>query len=155
MEDLEERFSIALHDTAHTWRLALNKRLKSLGVSEASWMTIAVIARAGSPLSQSEIAKRLAIEGATLVSMVDRLAQRGLATRESSLTDRRVKQVRLTAVGSKLFAKVEREADTVRQQLLANVDRAQLCIAVEVLEELQRILEPSSLNRKRLPPCLR
>lgn len=94
--------------------MALNKRFKSLGVSEASWMTVAIIARAGSPLSQSEIAKRLSVEGATLVSMVDRLAQRGLATRESSLTNRRVKRGRLTAAGRKLFAKVEREGDTVR-----------------------------------------
>lgn len=105
MDDLEERFSNALHNTARAWRLAVDHRLKHLGVSQASWMTIAVIARAGSSLSQSEIADRLAVEGATMVSMVDRLVKSGFAIREPSLTDRRVKRVGLTDAGNKLYAK--------------------------------------------------
>jgi MarR family transcriptional regulator, transcriptional regulator for hemolysin len=141
MDDVEERFSTALHNTARAWRLAVDHRLKHLGVSQASWMTIAVIARAGSSLSQSEIADRLAVEGATMVSMVDRLVKSGFAVREPSLTDRRVKRVRLTDAGNKLYAKVKREADTLRQQLLANVDRTKMRDAAEVLEELRKILE--------------
>jgi len=141
MDDVEERFSNALHNTARAWRLAVDQRLKYLGVSQASWMTIAVIARAGSSLSQSEIANQLAVEGATMVSMVDRLVNSGFAIREPSLTDRRVKRVCLTDAGNKLYAKVKHEAATVRQQLLANVDRTKLRLAAEVLEELGRILE--------------
>jgi MarR family transcriptional regulator for hemolysin len=141
MEDADERFSSALHNTARAWRLAVDRRLKYLGVTQASWMTIAVITSARTPLSQSELANRLAVEGATMVSMVDRLVKSGLANRESSLTDRRVKRVRLTNAGDKLYAKVRREAAAVRQQLLANIDRPKLRISAEVLEELQRILE--------------
>src|ERR1700685_2048101 len=141
MDDVEERFSTALHNTARAWRLAVDHRLKYLGVSQASWMTIAVIARAGSSLSQSEIADRLAVEGATMVSMVDRLVKSGFAVREPSLTDRRVKRVRLTDAGNKLYAKVKREADTLRQKLLAKVDRTKMRNAAEVLEELGKILE--------------
>ena len=141
MDDVEERFSTALHNTARAWRLAVDHRLKYLGVSQASWMTIAVIARAGSSLSQSEIADRLAVEGATMVSMVDRLVKSGFAVREPSLTDRRIKRVRLTDAGNKLYAKVKREADTLRQELLAKFDRTKLRNAAEVLEELGKILE--------------
>src|SRR5271154_6077309 len=126
MTDLDERFSNALHNTARAWRLAVDQRLKYLGVSQASWMTIAVIARAGSSLSQSEIANQLAVEGATMVSMVDRLVNSGFAIREPSLTDRRVKRVCLTDAGNKVYAKVKHEAAAVRQQLLANVDRTKL-----------------------------
>jgi len=43
---LEERFSRALHNTARIWRVALDARLKNLGVSQAGWMTFAMIARA-------------------------------------------------------------------------------------------------------------
>ena len=141
MDDVEERFSDALHNTARAWRLEVDHRLKYLGVSQASWMTIAVIARAGSSLSQSEIANRLGVEGATIVSMVDRLVKSELVVREPSLTDRRVKRVCLTDAGNKLYAKVKREAATVRQQLLANVDRTKLRLATEVLEELRTLLE--------------
>ena len=43
---LQERFSTALHNTARAWRQAVDRRLKFLGVSQASWMTIAVAAKA-------------------------------------------------------------------------------------------------------------
>ncbi len=97
MTDLEERFSGALHNTSRAWRQALDRRLKYLGVSQASWMTIAVAAKAREPLSQSELAQSLGVEGATMVAMVDRLVKAGLVTREPSTTDRRVKRVVLTA----------------------------------------------------------
>jgi MarR family transcriptional regulator for hemolysin len=142
-DDFEERFSNTLHNTARAWRLAVDHRLKPLGISQASWMTIAIVARAHSPLSQSEIANRLAVEGATMVSMIDRLVKAGLVIRKASSTDRRVKHICLTDAGNKLYAKVKREAIAVRQQLLANVDRAKLRLATEVLEELQLMLEPS------------
>ena len=44
MTELAERFSGALHNTSRAWRQALDRRLKYLGVSQASWMTIAGIA---------------------------------------------------------------------------------------------------------------
>src|ERR1700685_3429443 len=88
MSDLEERFSGALHNTSRAWRQALDRRLKFLGVSQASWMTIAVAAKAKGPLSQSELAQRLDVEGATMVAMVDRLVKAGLGVREPSMTGR-------------------------------------------------------------------
>src|SRR6202046_2170412 len=110
MADLEERFADALHGTARSWRQAVDRRLKYLGVSQASWMTIATAAKASSPLSQSELADRLAVEGATMVAMVDRLVKAGLVVREPSSTDRRVKRVVLTAAGTQLYGKVKEQA---------------------------------------------
>jgi MarR family transcriptional regulator for hemolysin len=45
MTDLDERFSGALHSTSRAWRQAVDKRLKYLGMSQASWMTIAIAAK--------------------------------------------------------------------------------------------------------------
>ena len=141
MSELDERFSDALHQTARSWRQAVDRRLKYLGVSQASWMTIAIAARAPNPLSQSELADRLAIEGATMVAMVDRLVKAGLVVREASQTDRRVKRVVLTPAGSALYDKVKSEAAGFRQELLANVDRRKLLAATELLETLQEVVE--------------
>ncbi|AJP48143.1 hypothetical protein PG1C_06065 [Rugosibacter aromaticivorans] len=141
MSTLEERFSRALHSTARAWRLALDRRLKYLGVSQASWMTIAVAARADQPLSQTELAQRLAVEGATMVAMVDRLAEAGLLVREPSETDRRVNLVVLTKAGNQLYGKVKAEADAFSKELLATVDKDKLTIAIELLERLQIAVE--------------
>src|SRR5450830_1722001 len=97
--NLDERFSSALHSTARAWRLAVDRRLKDLGLSQASWMTIAMAAKASEPLSQIELAHRLGVEGSTMVAMIDRLVKAGLLVRQTSTTDRRVKRVVLTAEG--------------------------------------------------------
>jgi MarR family transcriptional regulator, transcriptional regulator for hemolysin len=141
MSDLEERFSDALHSTSRSWRQAVDRKLKYLGVSQASWMTIAIAAKARSPLSQSELADKLAVEGATMVAMIDRLVKAGLVNREASTTDRRVKRVILTAAGMKVYEKVKAEAATLRKDLLANTDQKKLLIATELLEGLQGIID--------------
>lgn len=141
MSDPEERFSSALHNTSRAWRQAVDRRLKFLGVSQASWMTIAVAAKARSPLSQSELADRLAVEGATMVSMVDRLVRAGLVVREPSTTDRRVKHIVLTKAGNLLYDKVRTEAAAFRKELLAGVDPKKLSAATKLLEGLQDIID--------------
>src|ERR1700759_3931285 len=141
MSDLEERFSDALHSTSRSWRQAVDRRLKYLGVSQASWMTIAFAAKAREPLSQSELADRLAVEAATMVAMVDRLVKAGLVVREPSTTDRRVKRVVLTAAGNVLYERVRAEAAAFRHLLLADLEPKKLLAAAELLENLQGIID--------------
>jgi MarR family transcriptional regulator for hemolysin len=141
MSDSEERFSAALHNTSRSWRQAVDRRLKHLGVSQASWMTIALAAKARRPLSQSELADKLAVEPATMVAMIDRLVKAGLVKREASSSDRRVKRVVLTPAGSKIYERVKAEATALRKELLANMDPKRLLIATELLESLQGIIE--------------
>jgi MarR family transcriptional regulator, transcriptional regulator for hemolysin len=144
MSDLEERFSDALHNTSRSWRQAVDRKLKYLGVSQASWMTIAIAAKARSPLSQSELADKLGVEGATMVAMIDRLVKAGLVNREASTTDRRVKRIVLTPGGMKIYEKVKAEAAALRRDLLANTDQKKLLLATELLEGLQGIIEKQS-----------
>jgi MarR family transcriptional regulator for hemolysin len=143
MPELEERFADALHGTARIWRQAIDRRLKNLGLSQASWMTIAVASKASTPLSQSELADRLGVEGATMVAMVDRLAKAGFIVRQPCASDRRINRVVLTEEGNRLFETVRSEAAAVRRELLANVDPAKLAVATELLETLQQLIERS------------
>lgn len=142
--DLEERFARALHSTARAWRQAVDRRLKSLGLSQASWMTIAVAARSPEPLSQSEIAHELGIEGATLVAMIDRLVKADLVVRQTSKTDRRVKRIVVTEAGQRLYDIVKSEAAAVRRELLAQLEPTELRHLTELLESLQRRLDKSA-----------
>jgi MarR family transcriptional regulator, transcriptional regulator for hemolysin len=141
MTELDERFSGALHNTSRSWRQAMDRRLKFLGMSQASWMTIAIAAKAAAPLSQSELADKLGIEGATMVAMVDRLVSAGLVNREASTTDRRVKRVVLTQAGLELYNKVKTEAAALRKELLADLDPKKLLAATEFLERLQEKID--------------
>jgi len=136
---LDERFSHALHSTARTWRLAVDRRLKDLGLSQAGWMTIAMTAKSAEPLSQIELAQRLGVEGSTMVAMLDRLATAGLVERQPSPTDRRVRLVVLTEAGNKMYERVKAEAEAFRKEVMVGVDVEQLRIATELLEHLERV----------------
>lgn len=143
MPSTEERFSMALHHTTRVWRQALDRRLKDLGVGQAGWMAIATIAKSAEALSQIELANRLGVEGATVVSLVDRLVKAELVVRQPSETDRRIKHVVLTEAGQALYASVRTVADAYRKEMLAGVDRARLQAATDLLEELQARVEAS------------
>jgi len=141
MKEIEDRFSAALHNTARAWRQALDRRLKYLGVSQAAWMTIAQAAKAAQPLSQSAMADRLGVEGATMVAMVDRLVKAGLVEREPCQSDRRVKRIKLTAAGNEIYEKVRGEAEKFRSELLQHIDHAKIREATLLLEQLQSLAE--------------
>ncbi|MBV8035377.1 MarR family transcriptional regulator [Roseateles sp.] len=143
MPSTEERFSLALHNTARIWRQAIDRRLKDQGVGQAGWMAIANIAKSREPLSQIELANRLGVEGPSVVSLVDRLVKLGLVGRVPSETDRRIKHVVLTEAGQQLYAKVRTAADGYRKELLAGIDRERLQAATALLEELQSKVEAS------------
>jgi MarR family transcriptional regulator for hemolysin len=139
----EERFSHALHNAARMWRVALDRRLKDLGVSQAGWLSIAYIAKAESPLSQVELAALVQVEAATMVSTIDRLEKAGLVQRLPSESDRRVKLLVVTTEGQAIFNKVRARADALRHELFGKIDPEKIAVATAVLEELQELIENS------------
>lgn len=139
----EERFSHALHSAARVWRVALDARLKHLGVSQAGWMTIATIAKSDTPPSQSELAAQLSIEGPTMVAMIDRLVKAGFVERVASQTDRRVKHVTLTPAGEGIYAQVRSKASDFRNELLGQFDAETIRTVTACLEKIQSLIENS------------
>lgn len=137
---IEERFSHALHNTARAWRLALDRRMKDLGLSQASWMAIATVAK-GAPMSQTELAAKLGVEDPTMVAMIDRLVKGDYMLRIPSETDRRVKLVHLTDRGRAIYAQLRTVADPFRHEVLKGIDREQLKAMAGLLEALQTTIE--------------
>lgn len=140
---LEERFTLALHSTARRWRNGLDRRLKFLGLGQAGWMTITSIAKVGKPMSQTELANAVGVEGATMVTMLDRLVRDGLVERQPSTTDRRIKLISLTDAGKVTYGKVYAEANLYRNELLAGCDAAALEQAAALLERIGTTIEES------------
>jgi MarR family transcriptional regulator for hemolysin len=138
--DLAERFEHALYNIARGWRHAVDRRLKYMGMSAASWMTIAAASQVSSPLSQSELADMLSVSGASMVHMIDRLVKAGLVIREPSPSDRRINRIVITDAGHRLYEELKNEAAAIRQQLLATVELQSLARLTELLEQLQHVL---------------
>ena len=142
-DSIEERFSAALHGAARTWRLALDKRLKHLGIGQSGWMTIAMVAKSAEPLSQRALADLVGVEGPSMVSMLDRLERGGFVTRAPSTHDRRVKLVQLTEAGTRVYAEVKSVAESFRATVLDGLDPQALAGATALLETLSTRIEES------------
>ena len=140
---MDERLSAALHGGARTWRLALDKRLKHLGIGQSGWMTIAMVAKSAEPMSQRALADLVGVEGPSMVSMLDRLERDGFVTRAPSAHDRRVKLVQLTEAGRKVFDEVKSVAESFRATLLAGLDPQAVAAAALLLETVRTRIEES------------
>jgi MarR family transcriptional regulator for hemolysin len=141
LRNAQTRFSGALYHTARAWRQGVDRQLKDLGVSQAAWLTIAVVAKDKEPLSQKQLADLLGVEGPTIVAMIDRLVKAKLVVREASTLDRRVKLIRLTPAGDALYARVKVEAEAFRISVLEGLDPAAVDAATALLETIRARIE--------------
>ncbi|EOV8480801.1 MarR family winged helix-turn-helix transcriptional regulator [Klebsiella aerogenes] len=134
MDNRQLNFSHLLYLTAHHWRLAVNRRLKNLGMSQASWVAVSAIARNEQPLSQSELAQELGVESATIVPLINRLVELELVERVKPDSDKRKRLLVATAKGMALFHQVKAVADDLREEILT-------AITAEEREQTRRVLE--------------
>jgi MarR family transcriptional regulator for hemolysin len=140
-DDPDDRFLRALQGGARAWRVVLERHLKANGLTTAGWNALAAVADSAEPPSQRELARRLGVDGATLVATLDRLVAGNLVRRDSEAGDRRVKRIALTPQGEALTGQVRAEAAALRRGTVARLDADALATAAAVLEELQRLLE--------------
>ena len=141
MDNRQLNFSHLLYLTAHHWRLAVNRRLKDLGMSQASWVAVSAIARNEKPLSQSELAQELGVESATLVPLLNRLVDLGLVERVNTERDKRKRLLIATAKGLEVYQQVKTVADDLREEILTAITPVEQRQTHRVLEKLLREVE--------------
>lgn len=115
------RLTINLVVVARRWRALLDERLRNIGQSAARMEALAAIMNSPSLSAQVDIAKRLRIEGPTMTRMLDTLEKDGLVERLADPTDRRTKQLRVTAAGEAALEEIFTIADEMRDRLLGGV----------------------------------
>jgi hypothetical protein len=71
-----------------------------------------------------------------VVPLVDRLVKQQLLARVQPKEDRRKRLLVLTEQGSVAFAEVKTQADSLRAQLLADIDPEALAVTEKVLQHL-------------------
>ena len=136
MDNRDLTFSHLLYLTAHHWRLAVDRRLRGLGMSQASWVAVAAIARNETPLSQSELAQELGIENATLVPLINRLVEQQLVERVLTDQDKRKRLLVATEQGMALYHQVKTVADDLREEILSVISPEEQAQTRRVLEKL-------------------
>ncbi|WP_333010594.1 MarR family winged helix-turn-helix transcriptional regulator [Kluyvera sichuanensis] len=141
MDNRQLNFSHLLYLTAHHWRLAVNRRLKDLGMSQATWVAVASIARNEQPLSQAELAQELGVESATVVPLINKLVEARLVERVLTERDKRKRLLVATPKGLELYHQVKAVADELREEILTVITPEEQEITRNVLNRLLREVE--------------
>ena len=136
MKTLDEQFAESLHMVAHTWRTELDRRLRPQGFSHSRWLLLLHLSRHDG-CTHCELAQHMGIEAATLVKQVDHMEQEGLLKRCVSETDRRVKNLHLSASGKKAVERIRSNAAELRKEILAEVSEDELNTTLKVLQSIR------------------
>ena len=79
---------------------------RPLGVTEAQFNVLNVLAKAPAGLSQRELGDVLVVDRSNVTGLLDRMEKAGWVRREAHREDRRIHRVMLTAGGRQLWTKV-------------------------------------------------
>jgi len=133
---MREHFGFVISRLSRIWRRQLDARLGERGISYARWITLVYLKRGGEGMQQRELADFMGIEAPTLVRTLDHLERLELIERRLHPDDRRAKAVHLTAAATRDLEALSEVAGSVRTDLLAHIDDADLTVCLRVIETI-------------------
>jgi DNA-binding MarR family transcriptional regulator len=89
-------------------------------------------------LTQTELGAAVGIERSTVVGVIDRLAGRGLVSRQPSPTDRRSNRLELSPAGAGLLAEVRQRVAAHEARIAAGMSKAERVALIALLRRLRR-----------------
>jgi DNA-binding MarR family transcriptional regulator len=136
--DVEHAPSALIRRLSRRLRYRLDARLERFGLTSVQWGVLANLGLEDG-LSQAQLQHKLAIEGATLTPIVQRLERDGWIRRSNDPTDRRRQHVWLTDSSRLRFSEIAAEVEQYRQESMQGLDSTQI-------ETLSRLLERVEAN---------
>jgi MarR family transcriptional regulator for hemolysin len=130
--------------TSRQWRRAVDRHMQPFGLTEATWLPLLRLSRAGAPMRQKELAASLSLDGSSVVRLIDSLETAGFVRRREEAEDRRAKALMLTARGQAMARRLESVARRVREDALAGLSERDIETASRVLDHICRALDIAS-----------
>lgn len=105
------------------------------------------------PLGGHDLAQLLGVTAPTVSGLVDRLAERGLVTRQADAGDRRVRRLRLSPAGGHLVEELLTAGQARRSALLHRLDQATLAGLVAGVTALAEAADTTRSGHGVDPPA--
>ena len=133
--DHERKLGFLINDLARLLRRNFDRRLQSLGMTQAQWRAIAHLSR-NEGMTQVALADILEVQAITFTRLIDRMESAGWVERRSHPSDRRAMQLYLTPKCQPILAEMQsRAAETLATRRRASPPSAEQ----QVLETLHRM----------------
>lgn len=126
--------------TTKTFLSALGEKLQGSGISPGQFLALANLTALG-PLSQSELADRLAITGATTARLIDRMERDEWVRRERAPEDQRVKMIIPTEKAARTWAEISTAGRAVLDQAYQGISKKELETVKHILQKIRNNLD--------------
>ena len=131
------RYMVMLLEAARSIEDRLEGVLTEVGLTSAKYQAIDALARAGEPLTLSELASQLKCVRSNITQLVDRLEADGLVERVDDPTDRRAVRAIVTPLGMKRKAAGAEAVGRLQAEVAAHVAPAERAVLNRVLAALK------------------
>jgi DNA-binding MarR family transcriptional regulator len=145
--DPDRSLGVLITDIARLLRRNFDRRLQSLGLTQAQWRAIAHVSRTEG-MSQAALAECLEIQPITVGRLIDRMEAAGWIERRVHPSDRRAVQLYLTAKCQPIIEEIHaRAADTMEDALAGFPAGTQRLL----IEQMQRMKQNLIAAEPKLP----
>jgi MarR family transcriptional regulator, transcriptional regulator for hemolysin len=122
----------ALASVNRKLRALFDARVKERGLTLSRARALFALSKRDG-LNQRELADELGIETPTIVRLLDGMEKQGFIERRVEASDRRAKQIHMTARGRDIAGEIDKLACEIREQVLGGVDATDKATALQVV----------------------
>ena len=136
MPDYEDCIIYLLAKAYQKAHSAFKMKLAPFGITPVQHLILAVLAEEDF-LSPAEISDRVAMDGATLSGVLDRMAEAGLIKKEGNPEDRRSIRVSLSPKAKKMREELAEQRKSINEELTAKFSLEEKLLLKRMLKDLK------------------
>ncbi|MCB1018779.1 MAG: MarR family transcriptional regulator [Acidobacteria bacterium] len=134
-DSIEQATVIALLKTNDLFQYQFAQLFRRFGLTQPQYNVLRILRGEGKPLPSLEVASRLITMVPAITGLIDKLEQKGLASRERCSVDRRVWYVSLTSAGASLLEKMDAPVMALHESLCGGLTKDECRELIDLLEK--------------------
>ena len=144
----DSRLGLVIHEVSRLRRVAVNRRLKPLGITRSQGYILGFLARRDG-MSQTALAEDLDMTRVAISGLIGRMESMGLVQRKDDEYDARIRRVFLTREGYRLSRQIMKLVDQFDHELLNPTNEADLATTLSTLISIKQRLVQMIGNGRR------
>ncbi len=146
---MQFQFLSPIHKASRQITIYLERASAELGVSPVEGHLLSYL-KTYSPCPVSEIERVFGHKPSTLTSILDRLAERNLLTREINVSDRRSFTIELTSDGRKLAGKLQKILEAFEKRVQERITGREIAGFRAVMEAIAQVTDVNLREKEKL-----
>ena len=116
---------------------------RKFSITFGQWKVLIIIANSDQNITQKDIADKLALEGPTLIPILDKLEKDGFVVRKTDTKDRRINRIYLTQRAEEFLNDTIECVTQIKKVCLNNLSEDEISITKNTLEKMWLNLQGS------------